>query len=134
MRLDAHGATTETDVEQEKFNWYWVRLAIVNWNTLLLSILFFLIITPIYSFSLFLPTIIKALGYSKVNAQLLTVPPNFGGFITVLVVTWLSDKFKMRGYFMLGGLIVALAGYIMLISTPKILIEYGGTFLVAAGE
>ena len=75
MRLDAHGASSASDVESERFSWLWVRMAVLNWNTLLLSLNFFAIITPIYSFSLFLPSIISELGYSSVKAQLFTVPP-----------------------------------------------------------
>jgi MFS family permease len=33
MKLDMHGATTGDDVNQEKFNWHWVRMAIINPNT-----------------------------------------------------------------------------------------------------
>lgn len=113
--------------------WHWVRMAFLNWNTILLSLNFFAIITPIYSYSLFLPTIIKSLGYKAVHAQLLTVPPNVGAFLSVLLVTWLSDKYRMRGPFMLAGCVVAIAGYIMLISNNHHTIQYGGTFLVAAG-
>ena len=134
MQLDSAGATKEQDVEEEKFNWHWVRMAVLNWNTLGLSLNFFLIITPIYSFSLFLPTLIQALGYNSVKAQLLTVPPNFGGFITVLITGFVSDRVGVRGPLMIVGLVIALAGYIMLIATNDILINYGGTFLVAAGE
>lgn len=108
-------------------------MAFLNWNTVLLSLNFFAIITPIYSYSLFLPTIIKSLGYKAVHAQLLTVPPNVGAFLSVLLVTWLSDKYRMRGPFMLVGLTIAIGGYIMLISTNHHTIQYGGTFLVAAG-
>jgi len=75
MKLDAHGASNKSTVESERFNWQWARMAVLNWNTLLLSLNFFAIITPIYSFSLFLPTIISELGYSSVTAQLFTVPP-----------------------------------------------------------
>lgn len=75
MKLDAHGASNASNVESEKFSWVWARMAILNWNTLLLSLNFFAIITPIYSFSLFLPSIISELGYSSVTAQLFTVPP-----------------------------------------------------------
>ena len=39
---------------------------------------------PLYAFSLFLPSIIKALGYSSTKAQLLTVPPYAVACITVL--------------------------------------------------
>ncbi|THV91100.1 MFS general substrate transporter [Aureobasidium pullulans] len=133
MHLDSHGADTADEVKNEKFSWHWVRMAFLNWNTILLSLNFFAIITPIYSYSLFLPTIIKSLGYKAVHAQLLTVPPNVGAFLSVLLVTWLSDKYRMRGPFMLAGCVVAIAGYIMLISNNHHTIQYGGTFLVAAG-
>ena len=75
MKLDSHGASNASDVESERFSWLWARMAVLNWNTLLLSLNFFAIITPIYSFSLFLPSIISELGYSSVKAQLFTVPP-----------------------------------------------------------
>lgn len=132
MKLDGHGATTASDIDRETFSWHWVRLALLNWNTILLSINFFAIITPIYSFSLFLPTIISALGYTKVNANLLTVPPNMAAFFTVLIATHLSDKYKRRGIFMLTGTSLSIVGYTMFISTSRPLIQYGGMFLVGA--
>lgn len=133
MRMDAHGATNTGDVEGEKFNWVWVKRAILNWQTLILSLNFFAIITPIYSFSLFLPTIIKTLGYTSVKAQLLTVPPNIAGFFSVLLVGHFSDKAKVRGPFMIGLALLAIIGYIMQIASARPLTRYGGTFFVACG-
>ncbi|KAG8623381.1 hypothetical protein KVT40_008357 [Elsinoe batatas] len=133
MKLDSHGSDAADEVAHEEFSWHWVRRAFLNWNTVLLSLNFFAIITPIYSYSLFLPTIISALGYKRVQAQLLTVPPNFAAFLVVLMTGWVSDKFRARGPFMLIGVSVALVGYIMLIATSRQLVQYGGTFLVAAG-
>lgn len=133
MRLDAHGSNNATTVDEEKFSWFWVRRALLNVQTIVLSLNFFAIITPIYSFSLFLPTIIRSLGYTQVTAQLLTVPPNMGAFFTVLLVGWYSDKTRVRGVFMLAGCAVAIVGYIMLIASTRSLTQYGGTFLVAAG-
>lgn len=75
MKLDAHGASKASNVEGEKFSWLWARMAVLNINTVLRSLNFFAIITPIYSFSLLLPTIISELGYTSVTAQLFTVPP-----------------------------------------------------------
>ena len=46
MKLDGHGATTASDVAQEGFSWVWVRMALFNINTILLSFNFFAIITP----------------------------------------------------------------------------------------
>lgn len=108
-------------------------MAVLNWNTLLLSLDFFAVITPIYSFSLFLPTIIKGMGYTALKANLLTVPPNACAVVTVLLTGYFSDRVGQRGPFMLAGLILAAAGYAMLIGTANVHIQYAGTFLVAAG-
>lgn len=108
-------------------------MAVLNWNTLLLSLNFFAIITPIYSYSLFLPTIIKNLGYTNVHAQLLTVPPNVCAFLTVLATGWTSDRLRMRGPLMIAGAAVSAIGYIVLITQHKPIHRYGGTFLAAAG-
>lgn len=133
MRLDAHGAAAAATVDEERFEWFWVRRALLNVNTIVLSIVFFAIITPIYSFSLFLPTIIRSMGYGRVTAQLFTVPPNIVAFFVVLLTGWGSDKLQMRGPLMLIGCTVAIVGYIMLIASDRSSIQYGGTFLVAAG-
>lgn len=126
LKLDAHGASSKSDVESETFSWRWVRMALLNVNTIVLSLNFFLIITPIYSFSLFLPTIISGLGYSSVVAQLFTVPPNMAGFFVVLGGTFLSDKYKARGPVMIIGCGVAIIGYIMLLVPSRPLVHYGG--------
>lgn len=133
MKLDSQGATSVSDVDHEKFSWHWVSMAFLNWNTWLTSLVFFSVITPIYSFSLFLPTIISGLGFTSVKANLLTVPPNVLATLSVLVFTYLSDKFKVRGALILLGASTSIIGYIMLISTGRPWVQYGGTFFAAAG-
>lgn len=85
------------------------------------------------SFSLFLPTIIKSLGYTATVAQLFTVPPNMCAFFVVLITAGFSDRFKMRGPFMIGGCLVAIIGYAMLLGSKHSGVRYGGTFFVACG-
>ncbi|KAL8819372.1 MAG: hypothetical protein Q9223_002186 [Gallowayella weberi] len=151
MGLDAHGASQESKVESERFSWHWVRMAVLNVNTIVLSLNFFAIITPyvdiksessglsksdagrLYSYSLFLPSIISNLGYDSVKAQLFTVPPNMVGFFAVILCTFISDKIRRRGPIMIGCCSIAIVGYIMLLIETSPLVHYGGTFLVAAG-
>lgn len=85
------------------------------------------------SYSLFLPTIIKALGYTATTAQLFTVPPNIAAFLLVLISAGFSDRLRARGPFMLGGCLLAIIGYVMLIVAKRPAVSYGGTFFVAAG-
>lgn len=98
-----------------------------------MSFNFLLILIPIYSYSLFLPTIISGMGYDAVTAQLFTVPPNFLAFLTVLVVSWVSDKIKMRGPLIAGLFTFAAIGYIMQLASSSNAVQYAGTFFIAMG-
>lgn len=133
LKGDFYGATTEADVDREKFDWHWVRMAFVSPNLWMTSLAWFFVLIPLYSFSLFLPTIIRSLGFTATNTQLLTVPPNFCSFLCVLLTTFFSDKLKMRGPVMLVGSSVAIIGYIMLLASDSAGVRYGGTFFVACG-
>jgi sugar phosphate permease len=54
-------------------------------------------------------------------------------FVTVIVTAYFSDKVKKRGYFIIGGAIVGICGYIMLLVAKTNAVRYAGTFLVAIG-
>lgn len=132
LQLDSRGALAK-DVAAERFSWAAARRSLLNVNTQLMSLNFFLILVPIYSYSLFLPTIISGMGYTNVTAQLFTVPPNFLAFLSVIGCCWMSDRIQKRGPMILGCITVGMVGYIMLIAAEKPGVRYAGTFFVAAG-
>jgi len=88
---------------------------------------------PIYSFSLFLPTIIKKMGYTANQAQLMTVPPYVAACLFTIAASWLADRVRQRGVFMLGFQVIGITGFAMLAGTDKPSIQYGGTVLAAIG-
>jgi hypothetical protein len=156
MKMDAHGATDVENVNEEHFDWHWVKIAATSPQTYFCSLAWFFLLVPLYvsfiyhsceaarshmlislyllqSFSLFLPTIIKTLGYTSTTAQLYTVPPNMVSFVLVLITSTMSDKIKSRGPIMAAGCVLAMGGYIMLLAAKSSSVRYGGTFLVAAG-
>ncbi|KAH8195559.1 hypothetical protein TruAng_010275 [Truncatella angustata] len=108
LRLDNHGAAETGDVNQEHFDWHWVKMA-------------------------FRAPQLCGLGYTNTVAQLFTVPPNMAAFFVVLGTSFLSDHLKARGPIMAVGCIVSIAGYIMLLAADQNSTRYGGTFLVAVG-
>ncbi|KAF1941024.1 MFS general substrate transporter, partial [Clathrospora elynae] len=89
----------------------------------------------LYSFSVFLPTIIDGLGggWSKQVVQALTIPIYFAGFATYVITAWLSDKTQQHGIFCIGGLTVSMLGYIFLIVNKNLGLSFAGTFVVALG-
>lgn len=74
---------------------------------------------PFYSLSLFLPSIISALGFANASASALSTPPFFLGFLTTLAVCWYSDRVKRRGIFIIAVMSVAIVGYIIIIAQNK---------------
>ena len=48
MHIDSHGATAEQDVNLEKFDWHWVRMALLSPNTIFCSLAWFFLLVPLY--------------------------------------------------------------------------------------
>jgi len=115
------------------FSWRQVRTAFVDWKTYAYALMYIGVAQPFYSLALFTPTIIKELGYTNANANLLSVPPYVFGFITTLVVAIASDRVLRRGIFIVGAMFVVIVGYIILISNAAIGAKYFALFLCVGG-
>jgi hypothetical protein len=89
---------------------------------------------PIYSFALFLPTIIKNMGYTANNAQLMSVPPYVCACFFTILASYVADRYRKRGVFLLGFQLVAILGFGMLAGSGKSHIQYTGTVFAAIGE
>ncbi|KAJ2808259.1 hypothetical protein H4R20_000942 [Coemansia guatemalensis] len=88
---------------------------------------------PLASYTSFLPTIVKLMGYKDAEAQLMTVPPYACAIVCVFAVCWNSDRTRRRGYHVAGSAAVACIGYILLISSGHIGANYTGACFVAMG-
>ena len=92
--------------------------------------MYFSINVSFASLPLFVPTIISELGsFSKVESNGLSAPPYVLCFFVILIVTFLSDRYKMRGPFNAGAALVAAIGFIMLATTDGVGSRYAGVFL-----
>ncbi|KAL1963465.1 hypothetical protein VTN77DRAFT_8366 [Rasamsonia byssochlamydoides] len=88
---------------------------------------------PLYTVTLFLPTIIANLGYTAADAQLLTVPPYAVATVIAIAVALLSERYNIRAPFIVGSCVVAILGYILLLSDLRTGVQYLGTFFATAG-
>ncbi|CAL5873068.1 uncharacterized protein PFLUO_LOCUS7337 [Penicillium psychrofluorescens] len=117
----------------EKFTWSAVLDAFKDPKVWLYCLGFHTMSLPLYTLSLFLPTIIKDLGYSAAEAQLLTVPPYAVAFILTITVAVLSERIQRRAPFIMGSSALACIGYIILLSDHRAGVSYVGTIFAAAG-
>jgi cyanate permease len=81
----------------------------------------------------YLPTILKDMGYSNINAQGLSAPPYFVAFLFALFTTWLADKTQQRGFVLVATCVLGGIGYIVLATVKTVGVRYFATFLAAAG-
>ncbi|KIW43317.1 uncharacterized protein PV06_04429 [Exophiala oligosperma] len=124
-----HDRSSLADEFDMKYFWH----AVKDWKIWVHMFITIGIYTPLYSISLFLPTIVKTLGYTNEKAQLMTVPPYIVACFCCITGGFAADKLKTRGLFMIGFNITALIGLIMLISSQNPHVKYTGCFLFAAG-
>lgn len=134
-RLSATSVGGGDALNNETFSWDGVRQAAKDPKVWLYGAAFHTLSLPLYTLSLFLPTIIKALGYTAAQAQLMSVPPY--AIATALTVTLaiFSERTGRRAPFILVSTSIAIVGYIILLTAPvsKPAVSYVGTIFAAAG-
>lgn len=99
--------------QAEEFQWAYVWQAFRDWQIWVNLFVYWGIVCPLYGISLFLPTIIKNLGYTSSTAQLLTVPIYITASILAVIVAWSSDRLGKRSPFIIGALLFMAVGFSM---------------------
>ncbi|KAF9220040.1 MFS general substrate transporter [Gyrodon lividus] len=107
--------------------------AFTDWQVWALSIVLLSTAVPAYGITYFLPTLIKNFGYSTSISQLLTIPPYVLATANLLVISYYSDKLKLRSAFIFPAQLIALAGYIINISDVSSGVKYFGLYLCVVG-
>ncbi|KAI0313918.1 MFS general substrate transporter [Amylostereum chailletii] len=120
--------------EETRFDRKYVYEALKDWKSWVLALIFIgsvYLFSPVfcqssrlsrvspgvYAVALFAPSIIASLGYSAARAQLLSVPPNFCGCIYTITMATLSDRFRIRGPFIIFNSCVSMFGYVLAYAT-----------------
>jgi hypothetical protein len=118
------------------------KRAIFNPMTIIMAVGAFFSIEAIYSYALFLPTIIHTMGFRALTASLMTAPPNFIGFVGTLLVCYRSRKSGLTGSYLKACSFVGCLGFLFLLvggltgepgERTTIILQYIGTFFVSGG-
>ncbi|KAF2019995.1 hypothetical protein BU24DRAFT_365769 [Aaosphaeria arxii CBS 175.79] len=104
----------------------------------LTAFMFFSCNVAFSSMPVFLPTIIKDMGHSSMNAQALSAPPYLFAFVIVVITAYLSDLHQSRSLYIilhsllasLGYITIAVAGYYQI---PNNTIRYIALYPACAG-
>ena len=97
----------DRSVLSDEFDLKFMWDAFKDWRIYVHMLITIGIYTPLYSISVFLPTIVKELGYQNEKAQLMTVPPYFVACLFTIGGGWAADRHGQRGIYMVFFCIIA---------------------------
>lgn len=127
LRLE-HKANT-----YEKVRLRHVKLAMLNVNNYICAAGFFAINITVQGLSVFMPTILRELGYESLEAQYYTVPVYTAASLIAIAVGLISDKTKMRGLYLALFTFLGITGFAMLRWGSGSQLKYAAVYLCAVG-
>ncbi|KAF1979626.1 MFS general substrate transporter [Bimuria novae-zelandiae CBS 107.79] len=119
------------------------RVGGVNWKEFcagladpkgwILGLMYFSCNVSFSSLPVFLPTILKEMGFSAINAQGLTAPPYFLSFLVTIITPYIADRTQQRGIMLVILTMIGGTGYVILAAAKSVGARYFGVFMAAAG-
>ncbi|KAL1918917.1 uncharacterized protein VTP21DRAFT_2298 [Calcarisporiella thermophila] len=117
----------------EGFSWKRARAAFLDPKVYLYMTMYVGTLIPLFSFSLFMPSIVFAMGFSSLEAQLLSSPPYVVGCLATMIVAYISDRYQRRAPFVLIFSLVGVLGYVLLATLTSTAGLYTSLYIVALG-
>ncbi|KAI8145520.1 major facilitator superfamily domain-containing protein [Fennellomyces sp. T-0311] len=105
------GPATETH-----FSWNQFFAAFKDLKLYLISIISLCACCPMYSLSLFMPTIVRDMGFTNLTAQAMSAPPYVFACIATILFAYSSDRRQERGFHLAAVAFIGMIGYILLIT------------------
>lgn len=116
VRKKAERGRTVIDENPDKFDWKTLRSVFTDWHLYVQVLNFWSNSVPNYGLKFSLPQIVKNMGYTSANAQLLSMPPYIAGAISAYVFGLLADKIRWRMPVIVGGQVVTVTAFAILFS------------------
>lgn len=91
--------------------WKTLKKCLTDWQLYLQALIFWGNSAPNYGLKFTMPQIIKNMGFTSTNAQLMTVPPYCAGAISAYVSAIFADRISWRMPFLVGPLLSLIAAF-----------------------
>jgi hypothetical protein len=111
----------------------YLRLAVLNLNTILIAVASLCSLLTMNSMALFMPSILTTMGYSGIHSQLLSVPPYCWAAIVCVTITTISSRTNKRGVWIVALMPVTATGFILLLTSTRTAVRYFAIFLCLTG-
>lgn len=140
LRLRNESKTPPTQSQpahKRTFRWHEVLTTLRDPKAYLTALIFFNCNVAFSSMPVFLPTILRDMGYDSRAAQALSAPPFLFAFVVVLLTAFLSDRYRTRSIPIIFHGSLACVGYILLALAQPLRLSsasrYASVFPICAG-
>ncbi|KAI8140340.1 major facilitator superfamily domain-containing protein [Fennellomyces sp. T-0311] len=100
---------------ERHFSWKQFWDVFKDWKTFAFGVLSFAACTPMYSLSMFMPSIIRDMGFSSLRAQAMSSPPYAVACVITILNAMSADRHTERGFHIAIPSALGLIGYMLLI-------------------
>ncbi|KAF4958769.1 hypothetical protein FGADI_2113 [Fusarium gaditjirri] len=94
-----------------------------DWKAYLLVIMSWSNAAPNYGLKFSMPSIVKGMGYTSSNAQLMTIPPYLCGAISSYLLARFADKHKWRMPFIVGPQLCIIVAFSILMTKAEFIVQ-----------
>ncbi|OOQ85003.1 putative pantothenate transporter [Penicillium brasilianum] len=119
--------------EKGKVNMKQMFAAFYDYKNYVQAVIIFCLNSTFAALPAFLPTIIKDIGYSSIQAQGLSAPPYLASYFVCIASSFLSDKVKNRSYFLSALSTIGAIGYLVQALVKTSSVRYFATYLICGG-
>ncbi|RFN44813.1 allantoate transport protein [Fusarium flagelliforme] len=119
--------------ETVKFSWKQVGMAVTDPLIWLASIALFCSSIALFGFGTFLPTLLKGLDYTSLQANYLSIPVYVLASIFTGATTYVSDRLNRRAVCLIHSPLLVIAGYAIAVGTGHKGAGFFAMFLVGSG-
>ncbi|KAK3293767.1 major facilitator superfamily domain-containing protein [Chaetomium fimeti] len=116
-----------------KVTWKDIKHAVLSVHNYTCALGFFLINITVQGLSVFMPTILRDLGWTDTKAQLYSVPPYVAACLVAIAVAYGSDKTHQRGIWLAAFSCLAVIGFAILRWVEEPNIRYMAIYFVTVG-
>ncbi|EER40246.1 high-affinity nicotinic acid transporter [Histoplasma capsulatum var. duboisii H88] len=114
-------------------SWKEIGETLLDVKSWLVALMYFSCNVSYSSLPVFLPSILRDMGFTSINAQGLSAPPYFLSFLTSVFTPWIADRYQQRGLMIAFLSIVGCTGYILLATCSAVSSRYIGVWMAASG-
>jgi MFS family permease len=122
LRHLVHHSAQVSDLDtRKKQKWAILKSILLDWKIYTLALVYWSNIVPNLGLKFTMPQIIKNMGFTSSNAQLMTIPPYMCGALSAYVSARLADRYTWRMPFIVGPQFLVVISFAILFPlSPKI--------------